>query len=67
MRLLLTNILINIVTFNLIITHSKYMYGDESSGDELIYLIDFVRHGSRAPKYQHRLNSTKVYYDDGLA
>jgi hypothetical protein len=32
----------------------------------LIYVVDFVRHGSRAPKYQNELNSTKVYYGDGL-
>lgn len=44
---------------------SKYTYNNES-GDELLYVVDFVRHGSRAPKYQHKLNSTKVYYDDGL-
>ena len=44
---------------------SKYTYNDES-GDQLIYVVDFVRHGSRAPKYQNKLNSTKVYYNDGL-
>ena len=44
---------------------SKYTYNDES-GDELIYVVDFVRHGSRAPKYQNKLNSTKVYFEDGL-
>ena len=31
-----------------------------------MYVIDFVRHGSRAPKYQEDINSTKVYYNDGM-
>jgi hypothetical protein len=32
------------------ISMAKYTYNDES-GDELLYVVDFVRHGSRAPKY----------------
>jgi hypothetical protein len=47
------------------ISMAKYTYNDES-GDELLYVVDFVRHGSRAPKYQDRINSTKVYFNDGL-
>lgn len=43
---------------------ANYTFNDES-GDELLYVVDFVRHGSRAPKYQNKLNSTKVYFDDG--
>ena len=54
-----------IIALTLTCSLSKYNYNDES-GDELLYVVDFVRHGSRAPKYQNKLNSTKVYFNDGL-
>jgi len=46
-------------------SHARYSQQAED-GDKLLYVIDFVRHGSRAPKYQDTINSTKVYYNDGM-
>ena len=48
------------------IATARYTQEALDSGDKLLYVIDFVRHGSRAPKYQGFINSTKVYYNDGL-